>query len=670
MKLLEIDDERLRANRLLREKADRQVGEGRIGDAIESLASAVELHPADDDSALLVAYLAAREGRGDQALEFALKAAEQRAIHPAAWNLIGTLLSSIDDSTRARRAFAHALEQAPRFRAAKRNLREFPRFEAIEIASRELLERVDRSLKQQRSTLDACVVVGPDDAAVVAETLDSLEGKVDRVRLICAGLSPELLELPDDASIEVVSLSWNGDLVTLWNLALELATAEWSLLLRAGDRLPTDWSAVECEMARRRRLAVAIPFGGTYCFRLLRNAPGLRFAGVAWAEISTALHGATEAWGLTPGHVDAAVAVAHDPWPALNEGEAEVERRWATELLGTGKARASALLLLARLDLLCGDDDSAIERARSARESFAGLSIDATGLIEHAAVIEAQALAAAGRYDTLDAMLEQYLRDFDACAAIRFHLGVAAKALDDDERAFDALQAAVDGVDRPAFAPLPAAMRDGRMEKLLAATLLDLGGTDEAREQLTQVVERFPSDIDARIGLATIELATEQFGGFLAELDALVDRAGDDPRAWLDGGRLLERLPTLGPTAVEWYEAAVTRHPERRDLACALARAQVRAGALDDAAASWSELEPRQIDDRAACWLTELDGQRASGEALSPDLREEVVRWLEQWALAGLERQLERSIETIHSRADEWPELDEAVVRWLRQARG
>ena len=121
----------------------------------------------------------------------------------------------------------------------------------------------------------------------------------------------------------------------------------------------------------------------------------------------------------------------------------------------------------------------------------------------------------------------------------------------------------------------------------------------------------------------------------------------------------------MGSTAVDWYAAALVRHPKCEALTHARARALVRAGELERAAEAWQPLEPDSLDDRAAAWLSALADEATTPGPISPELCHELIGWLEGWALSGLESQLEASLQEIRAGSGQWPDLDRAVCRWL-----
>jgi tetratricopeptide (TPR) repeat protein len=163
--------------------------------------------------------------------------------------------------------------------------------------------------------LSAALIVR-DEERFLAGCLRSIAGLVDETVVVDTGSTDRSREIARDMGARLADFPWRGDFAAARNRALELARGAWILYIDADERVSAGERADLLPLLRDPRLAACTvrfrPITGFTRYReyrLFRNRPDLRFAGVIHETHVPALLElcAREGLGIAP----SAVAIDH-----------------------------------------------------------------------------------------------------------------------------------------------------------------------------------------------------------------------------------------------------------------------------------------------------------------------------------------------------------------------
>lgn len=173
----------------------------------------------------------------------------------------------------------------------------------------------------ERATLAAVLIVR-DEARCIVRCLDSLRAWVDRIVVVDTGSRDDTAELAWGCGAEVHHLPWPDDFSAARNHALELADADWNLILDADEWIESGGETLRswCEgPARLGRVCIHSTFddqGGTgedrsWITRLIPR--GVRFEGRVHEQVVSALPRERIALHLGhDGYLDSQLVTKHD----------------------------------------------------------------------------------------------------------------------------------------------------------------------------------------------------------------------------------------------------------------------------------------------------------------------------------------------------------------------
>jgi glycosyltransferase involved in cell wall biosynthesis len=148
--------------------------------------------------------------------------------------------------------------------------------------------------------LTAALIVR-DEEVVLGDCLDSLIGVVDEVVIVDTGSTDQTVQIARDHGAVVLHHPWTGDFASPRNHGLDHARGDWILYIDADERVaPVARSQLENQLATSPALALRILLRPTvhatpyYEYRLWRNDPRIRFAGVMHEQVVDAIHAAAE----------------------------------------------------------------------------------------------------------------------------------------------------------------------------------------------------------------------------------------------------------------------------------------------------------------------------------------------------------------------------------------
>lgn len=148
---------------------------------------------------------------------------------------------------------------------------------------------------QQRVTrpkLSVAMIVR-DEAAVLAETIESVRDIVDDVFILDTGSTDDTIRIAEHAGARVATLSWTDDFSVARNCAMDQIESDWVLWLDAGETLSADSKTALRQFVDQEAgpgcaymLMVVVPSVDPSSSaeqaarpRLVPNLPGLRFGG-------------------------------------------------------------------------------------------------------------------------------------------------------------------------------------------------------------------------------------------------------------------------------------------------------------------------------------------------------------------------------------------------------
>lgn len=146
--------------------------------------------------------------------------------------------------------------------------------------------------------LTAALIVR-DEEAVLGPCLDSLVGLADEVVIVDTGSTDATLSIARAHGALVLHQPWTGDFSAPRNLGLDHARGAWILYIDADERLaPLDRTDLQARLATSPAMAMRVLLRPTvhatpyYEYRLWRNDPRIRFAGMMHEQVVGAIHAA------------------------------------------------------------------------------------------------------------------------------------------------------------------------------------------------------------------------------------------------------------------------------------------------------------------------------------------------------------------------------------------
>lgn len=152
--------------------------------------------------------------------------------------------------------------------------------------------------------LVSAALIVRDEAAVLAECLESIRPVVDEIVVLDTGSVDDSPMIAERAGARVSHRPWADDFAAARNAALELCRGQWILYIDADERLtPTTRTAMEALLVGAPEVAFRLllrPFTGATLYReyrLWRNDPRIRFEGAIHEKVVPSIHAVAEADG-------------------------------------------------------------------------------------------------------------------------------------------------------------------------------------------------------------------------------------------------------------------------------------------------------------------------------------------------------------------------------------
>ncbi len=225
-----------------------------------------------------------------------------------------------------------------------------------------------------RPSLSVAMIVR-DEAAVVAETIESVRSVADDVFVLDTGSVDDTIRIAEAAGARVATLPWGDDFSAARNCAMDQIESDWILWLDAGETLGPESQAsirqfvdLSADRSHVYMLMVQVPSADLSAspeqaarMRLLPNLPGLRFRGRVREDLEKAVDQLHLTVDTAPGRIN------------RHRRENQPERKAAKarrnlRIVGAECHRAESLP--ARLLLTAGEAFSDLQDVEKARQAF------------------------------------------------------------------------------------------------------------------------------------------------------------------------------------------------------------------------------------------------------------------------------------------------------------
>lgn len=173
------------------------------------------------------------------------------------------------------------------------------------------------SEKHATSRRLSVAIIARDEAAVLAETIESVRDIADDIFVLDTGSTDDTVRIAEKAGARVATATWTDDFSFARNCALDQIDSDWVLWLDAGEILPVDSKALlrefvdrEADPNRVYMLMVVVPSADPSSsaeqaarMRLLPNHPELRYRGRIREDLTTSIEQLELGVDMAPGRI-------------------------------------------------------------------------------------------------------------------------------------------------------------------------------------------------------------------------------------------------------------------------------------------------------------------------------------------------------------------------------
>jgi tetratricopeptide (TPR) repeat protein len=292
LKIAKVTDARTSAEFKL--QAHRAYNAGDFEKALQALLSALELNEKDGEAYLQLATVLAQTGQPDKAIVAAKRAVELAPYNGDAFNVLGVALHNVGWARTAELAFKKAMEFAPEHQTAQTNQLECLRMirEGRAIDEPEELSGIRKLLEARLPTVALCMIV-KNEEIFLEDCLKSVQGAVDEICIVDTGSTDRTIEIAEKFGAKIGHFAWTGDFATARNKSIEMATADWILVLDADEtitpeskeeirRVSRDKSKIGYACVIENLLGDKVGDGKQMAmiFRFFQNRPDMRYEGI------------------------------------------------------------------------------------------------------------------------------------------------------------------------------------------------------------------------------------------------------------------------------------------------------------------------------------------------------------------------------------------------------
>jgi len=164
----------------------------------------------------------------------------------------------------------------------------------------------------------AVAMIVRDEAAVLAETIDSIREVADDLFVLDTGSTDDTIRIAESSGARVATVPWTDDFSAARNSALDQLDSEWVLWLDAGEQLTEESQSAlrqfvdsEADPDRVYMLMVVVPTADGSSspeqaaqMRLMPNRPELRFEGRVRETLEPAIERQDLIIEMAPGRID------------------------------------------------------------------------------------------------------------------------------------------------------------------------------------------------------------------------------------------------------------------------------------------------------------------------------------------------------------------------------
>ncbi len=668
--------------RVLLEQAETAFALGDLENGASAIEAAIAEDPHDEEIPLIGAALRHRQADIEPAAALALASLRIRPCNPKAWNLLAVICLDAGRPDLSVILLERATAVAPKLVVARKNLKEVRsrlgrnrRNQEQKPATGVVWKDVERHLDLKETSLTACILARDADAGRLDDCLESLRGLATEILIVDARRAQAASLAVSSERIRLIDACGCEDAASARNLGVQRATSHWILSMNAGERIePGGGPSVSRALLDPKQLfhALVVRKGrtdpGRWEVRLFRNAPGVGFVGRVHEQARHSLKPLQLAWGSPGGEVEATIATEAGV-PARTEADAVAELQALERDLAEDPGNLQAWTRRIRAETRRGNLQLVLDRLAELRKALWASPLFLGELdLEEPTVLEAYCQLKLGRFDKALETIRDYHSGCRPTSSTLYLEGAAEQGLKRPKKAATLLRRSISALGEPSYSE-PLAEATGTPARiLLGAALLDGGSYEAARAAFDEALEMEPGCVDARVGLLALRHAEGRVREVLQELDALVAVSGNDPKVWLAGSILLDRIPRMEDAALSWIEEGQRRFAENPEMRRRLACAQLRCGRARAALETWKGLETRDLGTVAGCCAAALASGQEIPEipgSMREEARSEVLVWFRRWLASGTHEALDRSLVGLRRAEPALPGLLQMTAEWL-----
>ncbi|MCP3980649.1 MAG: tetratricopeptide repeat protein [bacterium] len=508
------------------EDADRHLTLQNSTAALAALERALACDPLNDEAPLLAATVQLREGDPARAAQLALDALNLRPFNPPALEVLAEACVDCLHPDLAEQILRRVRRVAPGSRHIVRALNEArskrKSLQAGEVSEEDIREAasllprdsIRAVLDDHVPTLSVGVIVRDGRDAGLTDCIASVREIAQQIVIVDAR-SDGGQAIANDIDLTRHSAADASPGYPAYNEALRRSACDWVLILEADEVLgETSRELIAEALAETEMLAFPLEIhaeGGVSrnVVRLVRNAPGVAFAGRIEPQPLDSTSDLEDAWGLGIG--EPAARIERSPAradicgaPLLQLLELDLERD-----ADNRRARLDRSWVLTA----AGDVARALEDARRVRKSIEGDALHDRPLeLEEPVTLEGRCLLLLNRWEELEMLLIAYHAVHAPTANSLFLEGALLREREEDVSAAEALLQALELAGHPGRVPPFPEIEGAELPVLLGSIYLRQGDLDLAAEAFRHALERDPDHVEAQRGLIAAETGEALFG--------------------------------------------------------------------------------------------------------------------------------------------------------------
>ncbi|MBU6428281.1 MAG: tetratricopeptide repeat protein [Cyanobacteria bacterium REEB65] len=572
---------------------------GDLAKAHKSLMAALELNPNDGQLFLQVGSVLVEMEAWDKALIAAKTAVQLMPFDANGYNLLGFILFKLRLFDLAEKCFRKTLEFDPNHKTARTNLVESIRLAKVErhkVPSE--FDEIKKLLEVRKPTVALCMIV-KNEEKFLADCLESVQGAVDEICIVDTGSTDKTVEIAKRYGAKIGHFEWTGDFAVARNKSIELATADWILILDA-DEVITPESKEEIRTVAWDKTKI-----GYSCvienllgdkegdgkqmaliFRFFQNRPDMRYEG----RIHEQAIPAAQRTGLPNG--SSRIRIIHRGYLNKWMVDRDKHQRNLNILLEQEREEPNnpfchfnlgqTYKLLGERDLSEKHYCRALDILKDARTPntipyYAGLFFSYADLLRLWGGRDKEALAVA----------EEGLAAFPTFADLHFTRGTILLSLD----RFDEALKVYEGTRKFAGQVFAGGTDPGvatyKATNAIGVCYAKMGKAALAKQYFKRALKEWPSpNAEIHTNLGILYLAEENYQAALGHFTSALEIDSGCYQGWLNLGSVCFKLGNLEEAIAAWRQAIILQ-PNAADIHYLIGQAHVRQLAADSAIAAF-----------------------------------------------------------------------------------